>query len=147
MTPALGMERAESMRTHVEFRSSKFPAYEEEAEQVNPGRHGKRLAEYLRIQLLAQGVVTDEPYAEDWGWALPIKNERFTQWIGCGNYDEYPDGFLCFVEPSKPRIRKWFMSIDTTPETEKVANALDHVLSRDPGVYGLRWWSETEAGV
>jgi len=35
------------MKTQVEFRSSKFPPYEGEQEQINPGLWGKRLAEYL----------------------------------------------------------------------------------------------------
>lgn len=35
------------MRTHFEFRSAAFPAYEGESEQINPGRHGKRLAAAL----------------------------------------------------------------------------------------------------
>jgi len=34
------------MRTHVEFRSAKFPAYPREEEQVNPDLWGKKLAEY-----------------------------------------------------------------------------------------------------
>ena len=42
----------------------------------------------------------------------PVSGYRL--WIGCGNYEEYPDGFLCFIEPSKPFVRKWFRKIDTT---------------------------------
>jgi hypothetical protein len=37
------------IRTHVEFRSNKFPPYEGEEEQINPGLWGKRLAEYKII--------------------------------------------------------------------------------------------------
>jgi phosphotransferase system glucose/maltose/N-acetylglucosamine-specific IIC component len=33
-------------RSHVTFRSNKFPPYEEEEKQINPGLCGKRLAEY-----------------------------------------------------------------------------------------------------
>ncbi len=39
------------MKTHVEFRSAKFPAYDGEEDEVNPGRWGKRLAEYLAMKL------------------------------------------------------------------------------------------------
>ena len=35
------------MKTQVTFRSNKFPPYEGEQEQINPGLWGKRLAEYL----------------------------------------------------------------------------------------------------
>lgn len=41
------------MKTQVEFHSSKFPLYESEEEQINPGLWGKRLAEYL-VQNLAE---------------------------------------------------------------------------------------------
>ena len=34
-----------TMKTQVEFRSDKFPPYEGEEEQINPGLWGKRLAE------------------------------------------------------------------------------------------------------
>jgi len=36
-----------------EFGSSKFPPYDGEEEQINPGLWGKRLAEYL-VQKLAE---------------------------------------------------------------------------------------------
>jgi hypothetical protein len=55
------------MRTHVEFRSAKFPAYPREEEQVNPGLWGKRLAEYLHRKLKEEGIEAEEIYSEDWG--------------------------------------------------------------------------------
>ena len=42
------------MKTQVEFRSAKFPPYEGEQEEINPGLWGKRLAEYLIQQLAAR---------------------------------------------------------------------------------------------
>jgi len=44
------------MQTQVEFRAAKFPPYEGEEEQINPGLWGKRLAEYLKQQLATQGI-------------------------------------------------------------------------------------------
>ncbi len=35
------------MNTQVTFRSNKFPPYDGEQEQINPGLWGKRLAEYF----------------------------------------------------------------------------------------------------
>ncbi len=43
------------MKTQVEFRSSKFPPYEGEQEQINPGLWGKRLAEYFVRKLSEKG--------------------------------------------------------------------------------------------
>ena len=136
-----------AMRTHVEFRSSAFPAYEDEDEQVNPGRFGRRLAEFLQAQLPVQGIPTEEIYAEDWGWAVPVVNQAFSVWVGCGNYEEYPDGFLCFIEPSKPTVRKGlFKKVDTTQVVERVAVALEKALVSRPDVREIRWWSQNETG-
>jgi hypothetical protein len=96
------------MKTHVEFRSTAFPAYAGKDAEINPGRWGRRLAEFLRQKLEEENVQTEPIYCEDWGVALPIKNENFPIWIGCGNYEELEDDFLCFIEPSKPSIRRWF---------------------------------------
>ena len=135
------------MRTHVEFRSSEFPAEPGEDEQVNPGRHGRLLATYIRDQLAACGLATREPLAEDWGWLVPIENPNFPLWVGCGNYEEYPDGFLCFIEPSRPTIRRLFRKIDTTAVVDRVSQALGAALQSHPGIRDVRWWSETDARV
>ena len=134
------------MRTHVEFRSDAFPAQPGEEEQINPGRWGKSLAEYLCTQLTGRGFPGGEPYAEDWGWAVPLDNTEFSLWVGCGNYEEYPDGFLCFIEPGKPFVRRLFRRIDTTSRVEAVASALEAALRSHPAIRDMRWWSNAEAG-
>src|SRR5438874_3480659 len=58
MAPPLLCFPLQSMKTEVEFRSSKFPPYEGEQEQINPGLWGKRLAEYLQQKLRSEGVQT-----------------------------------------------------------------------------------------
>ena len=132
------------MKTHVEFRSDKFPPYEGEEEEINPDLWGKRLGEYLKEKLQPEGIIVEDLIPEDWGWCLPIKNEAFSMWIGCGHYQEYPNGYLCFVEPSKPFIRKLFKKIDTTQQVGRVVKALDKVLNSDGEITNLRWWDENE---
>ena len=134
------------MRTHFEFRSSAFPAQPGEEEQINPGRWGKSLADFLRAELTARGLGGGEPYAEDWGWAVPIENPEYPLWVGCGNLDEEQDGFLCFIEPSKPTLRKLFRKIDVQDRVEVVAAALETALLARPDVKGLRWWSDQDSG-
>jgi hypothetical protein len=129
------------MRTHVEFRSDAFAAEPGEDRQVNPGRWGKALARYLRAELTQRGLPGGEPYAEDWGWAIPIDNEKFALWVGCGNLDAHPDGYLCFIEPGKPTVRKLFAKIDATQRVEEVAIALEAALLAHGRVRELRWWS------
>jgi hypothetical protein len=133
------------METQVEFRSDRFPPYDGEEGVVNPGRYGKRLAEFLQLGLWAKGFEAGDPVAEDWGWIVPIKNDAFPLWIGCGNYDEYPDdGFLCFIEPHTPTIRKFVRRIDVSPIVGKLRVAIDELLDAQPGVRDKRWWTFEE---
>jgi len=132
------------MKTHVEFRSDKFPPYEGEEEEINPDLWGKRLAEYLEQKLNAESIETCEMNPEDWGWVLPIKNDNFSMWIGCGRYQEYPDGYLCFVEPHKPVVRKFFKKVDTTQKVGQIVEALNRILTSDSGIRNVRWWEENE---
>jgi hypothetical protein len=133
------------MKTHVEFRSDRFPPCPEEDEEVNPGIWGKRLAEFLAAGLKSHGIATREPFAEDWGWMVPIDNDAFPLWIGCANYAEYPDdGFLCFVEPSEPFVRRWFRKIPTEAQVGAVTKALAVLLSSEPAIRDIKWWTKEE---
>jgi hypothetical protein len=132
------------VQTQVEFRSDRFPAFEDEEKLINPGLWGKRLADFLREGLRGQGFETNEPFAEDWGWVVPIIGGTFPLWIGCGRYQEYPDGFLCFIEPHEPFIRKFIRKIDTRERIESLQQAMDFVLAEDAGIRDKRWWSYEE---
>ena len=132
------------MQTHVEFRSDRFPAYEGEEELVNPGLWGKRLAEFLRDSLRREGFGIKEPIAEDWGWVVPVANDQFRLWIGCGHYAEYPDGFLCFIEPHRPFVRKLLKKIDTRSRVASLRLAMDKALSEENGIREKRWWTYEE---
>lgn len=132
------------MRTHVEFRSDKFPACEGEDEEVNPDLWGRRLAEYLSARLDAAGIATEEIYAEDWGWVVPVVHDAFPLWVGCGHYQEYPDGYLVFIEPRKPVIRRFLKKIDTTADVGRLADAIAQILAADQEIRAIRWWDEDE---
>lgn len=134
------------MKTHVEFRSDCFPAYKGEENDINPGRFGKRLAEFIATGLRSHGFETDKIVAEDWGWMIPIKNDGFALWIGCGNSEEYADGFLCFIEPHTPFIRKLFRKIEVQSRVEALQQAMDAVLSDKAGIRDKRWWTHEEFG-
>jgi hypothetical protein len=134
------------MRSHLEFRSGAFPAQPGEEEQINPGRWGRALATFLRSELNASGFTGGEPYPEDWGWGVPIDNPEYALWVGCGNLDGEEEGFLCFIEPSKPFVRKLFRKIDVTARVEAVAVALEQALRNHPDVRDMRWWSDEDSG-
>jgi hypothetical protein len=138
------------MKTHVEFRSNAFPPNEGEEDQIKPGRFGKRVAEFLVRGLKEKGFEPLEPIAEDWGWVVPIKNDGFRLWIGCGNYGgmygEYDDGFLCFIEPHRRTIRRFgfLWKVDTFEKITSLQEAIDQLLATNPGIRGKRWWTYEE---
>jgi hypothetical protein len=127
------------MKTQVEFRSSKFPAYEGEEEQINPGLWGKRLAEYLVQKLAEKGIETEEMIPEDWGWYVPVRNREFRLALCCGHQDGEEDEFLCFTDPSAPVIKKFFKKIDGTSQLIRLTKALEEILEADPDIREVRW--------
>ncbi|HEY5710932.1 MAG TPA: hypothetical protein VIT38_03465 [Allosphingosinicella sp.] len=127
------------MKTMLEFTSDAFPAQPGEEDEVNPGRHGRALAEFVAAGLAAKGFRAGTPFAEDWGWQVDVANEEFPLWIGCGNIEESANGFLVFVEPSRPFVRKWFRKIATEPAVAPLAAALHAVLADSGKVSGLTW--------
>jgi hypothetical protein len=127
------------VKTQVRFRSTKFPAYEGEQEQVNPGLWGKRLAEYLVLGLKRSGVETEDIIPEDWGWYIRIANANFPLGVGCGHQSGHDDEFLCFTDPPRTTIKRWFKKIDATPQLEKVVSALQAILASDPSIKDIAW--------
>ncbi|MBI1300749.1 MAG: hypothetical protein GC137_03730 [Alphaproteobacteria bacterium] len=137
------------MKTHVEFKSTKFPSFNTEDEGINyaTGIYGKRLAEYLQDKLVAKGIDIADVFAEDWGWMVEIKHDApYPLWIGCNSYNDgsSDDGFLCFIVPDKPYIRRWFKKIDVREDVERISQALDEILNADKEISNIRWWSPEE---
>jgi len=127
------------MKTQVEFRSSKFPAYEGEEEQINPGLWGKRLAEFLVQKLEERGIATEEMIAEDWGWYVPVRNEGFRLAVCCGHQNGDDDEFLCFTDPGKPIVKRLFKKIDATAQLKRLTDALQQILASDPDIKDVVW--------
>lgn len=130
------------MKTHVEFRSSKFPPYEREEDEINPGIWGKRLAEYLITHLNRHGIKTFEMVVEDWGYYIPIaSNDRFRLAVCCGHQSGDDDEFLIFTDPSTPKVKKFFRTIDATQQLAELVETLRHILESDPDISEVRWRS------
>jgi hypothetical protein len=127
------------MKTQAQFRSDKFPAYENEEEEINPGLWGRRLAEYLVSNLKEKGIEVGEPIAEDWGYYIPVENKEFRLAICCGHQDGDDNEFLCFTDPSKPIVRKFFKKIDASSQLEIITNALNEIFTSDPEIRELEW--------
>ena len=127
------------MNTQVTFRSSKFPPYEGEEEEINPGIWGKRLAEYFVEKLKGTGVEAEEIIGEDWGWYIPIKNEGFRLAICCGHQDGDEDEFLCFTDPATPIVKKLFRKTDATEQLNRLVAVMTKILVSDPEIRNVEW--------
>lgn len=125
------------MRSHVEFRSAALI-------DPSPATGGGMVAGILKDNLPLHGFEVVAVTQEDWGVHIALTNDAFALSIGCGHYAEYPDGHLCFIEPSKPVIRRWLRKISTVETVEKLAAALDDILAQRNGIDHLRWWTEAE---
>ena len=127
------------MKTMVEFRSAKFPPYEGEEEEINPGLWGKRLAEYLVQKLAERGIKVEGIVGEDWGYYLPIQSEGFKLALCCGHQNGENDLFLCFTDPKTPVVKKLFKRIDGTTQLTLLTEALQQILSADPEIRDILW--------
>jgi len=127
------------MHTQVEFRSSQFPAYEGEEEEINPGLWGKRLTEYFAQKLAERGIETEEFIVEDWGCYLPVKNEGFRLALCCGHQNGDDDQFLVCTNPSTPKVKKFLRSIDATPQLTRLLDAVRQILESDSDVRETVW--------
>ena len=127
------------MKTQVEFRSSKFPPSDGEEDEINPGLWGRRIAEYLVEKLSERGIKSDSIIAEDWGYYIPIQNERFKLAVCCGHQSGDDDEFLCFTDPSRPIVKKLFKTIDGTAELTRLTEAIHQVLVSDAEIRDITW--------
>jgi len=127
------------VKTFVEFRSKKFPPYDGEEEDINPGLWGKRLAEYFVENLPAHGIEPGEIIAEDWGWYIPIPNDGISLGLGCGHQYGDDDEFLCMTDPQLPIVRKLFKKIDATPQLLKLTEAIQSILTSDQDISEISW--------
>ena len=129
------------MRTHLEFRSPRFAGG---ANSFNPEIQGGRLADFLDEHFKAAGY-SGGVIEEDWGWTVNLANEPFQLWLGCASYDDN-DGWLVFIEPSKPFVSRWFRKTDTRAAVDKVAGLLEKILVEHGDATDLRWWSDQDSG-
>lgn len=130
------------MEKLIRFRSNQFPSHNTDVEGPNfeNGVYGKRLADYLSDRLISHGYQIADCFAEDWGWMVCIEHDRkYPLFVGCGHSEEFEDGFLCFVEPNKPEIRRWFRKIDVREDVSKLQGALKAILENDPLIYSVEF--------
>ena len=128
------------MRTHLQFRNPTLVDQHLENDQSA----GLALARWIGCGLTDHGIVVNRPVQEDWGWLVKIENAPSTLWIGCGHHLDHRDGHLCFIEPSRPWVRRWFKRIDMRDTIARIAQALEATIRSHPASTDIRWWPEDE---
>ena len=125
------------MRIGVQFDSDAFPAQTGE-----DGVFGKRLAEFFVAQLPRHGFAVKDYYPEDWGWEIALDNPGFPLYLGCRG--EEGVGFLCYISPDKPVIRRGLLrkKVDTRATVERLADAVDSILRHDARIRNIVWVEE-----
>lgn len=128
------------MRSHLEFRSSSL--FDSPIDDAAP--KGKAVALLLAKELPRHGYEVEHIHSEDWGWRVQLANASFPLWIGCGHYEEYADGHLCFIEPSRPFVRRWLKRVPTIDAVEGLAFAIEDIIRGSDEASHLRWWTDAE---
>ena len=98
----------------------------------------------MSAELNRRGEHVGELLTEDWGWVLPIENAGFDLWIGVVNYEEYPDGFLCLIEPHTEYVGKLSKKIPTRERTEALQRNVAAALHAHAGVRDVKWSTHEE---
>ena len=131
------------MRTHVRFASPAFAPREPEEAQVNPGCYGRELATWLGERLRARGLDARAPFAEDWGWMVPVGMTGGALDVACGNVDDARDAWLLFVPMRRASaVARLFGGASTPPaDVEALCRAIDACLRDEPSVEGIEWFA------
>ena len=127
------------MLTQVEFRSSKFPPYDGEQDEINEGLWGKRLAEHLCGALQHAGIRANDYAIEDWGCYIPVFIGDVHIGVCCGHQYGDDDEFVIFTDPKQPVMRRWFKKIDRTESFQKLLSALKVILESDAEISDICW--------
>jgi len=73
------------MKAQVTFETDFFQPEPGEEIEVNPGRFGKALAQWLAQQLPSRGMAVEAVIPEDFGWVVMVSRNPFPLWLACGN--------------------------------------------------------------
>jgi hypothetical protein len=129
----------------IRFRSTRFRVEPGEDAEINPGIHGRQLADWLRARLSEAGETVEPVIAEDWGRCLVCRRDSFLLWIGCGNESGIapPVGpppaaedivWICFVVAEVPLPKRLFARPDTVPAVAALRQKLLDVLDAEPSI-------------
>ena len=113
------------MKTEFYIKSDLFQAYPEEENEINPGRFGKRLAEFIKDILEKDNIEVADLYATDYSFELRLDQFEFSVYITTGNIDGKENEFLISISPKGEFKRKLFKKIPTKETISKVYETIE----------------------
>jgi hypothetical protein len=124
---------------HIVFRAGRFNLSKVGAHFVNPCCFGEDLAAWLRDRLREKGLETREPYQEDWGWELPVKNGEQSYFLCVsGNADGDPanrnEGEWRIIVEKERSIRKRLTGKGKITSDEEMLVWLREILISDTSI-------------
>lgn len=117
-----------------------FAVEEGEDHATNPGIFGKAFAHWIAGQLRARGYAAGEPFAEDWGWCVPLAGQDVPMWVACANEDGSHEVWGAYAVAEPGLWRRLVSRPATAGPLTQVGSALREAMQRAPGL--KRLWIE-----
>ncbi|WP_395392146.1 hypothetical protein WBP07_14635 [Novosphingobium sp. BL-8A] len=124
-------------RTHLEFRADYAKSVSPETEPS-----GEEVIAFLVNGIRQSGIAAAEPFAEDWGWCSVLHVDGFRFLLGCGDYLEYEDGWLCFID-FRQGFRRFFKPNSARQALRHATHAMHGAVQGNPRCRDRKWWSDT----
>lgn len=101
------------MKAEIVIKSNLFPSYPNEEDDINPGRFGKKLAEFIKMLLEDSDIKATDLYPTDACYELRIVQSDFGIYITVGNIDGEENIFLIYIESKISLFKRLFKKIST----------------------------------
>jgi hypothetical protein len=127
---------------HVVFRTSRFNLSNVGVHFINPCCFGEDLAAWLRDKLRQKGIDLREPYQEDWGWGLGVKNGGQSYYLGVGGNadgasDNRDEGEWRVIVEKKQSIGQRFSGQGKITCEDELLLSVKEILMADPSIRGV----------
>jgi len=122
----------------LSFESAAFPIAEGEDAETNPGIFGKSLAGWLSRRLRDLGANTGEPFAEDWGWCIELRDQKYRTGLACASEDDERTMWRVFAFVDLGLLGQFRGKETALREVNGLIGKVRQLLSNEPSVTKLR---------
>ena len=122
------------METEIYIKSELFPPYPGEEDDINPGRFGKKLAEFTKSLLLKENIEVADLYSTDYSYELRLDQYKFNVYISTGNIDGEKNEFLISINPKEEFKRKLFKKISTKETISEIYGIIKKGIVDNPEI-------------